>query len=90
MFFENPFDISKDGKNDFMDGIRYHLRDSDMCKEKIKKYLEKNIFYHYNLFHMPSSLEILTEAMKMLNIKENDLTIADEHELLDWITCQTK
>lgn len=90
MFFENPFDISKDGKNDFMDGIRYHLRDSDMCKEKIKKYLEKNIFYHYNLFRMPSSLEILTEAMKMLNIKENDLTIADEHELLDWITCQTK
>lgn len=82
-FFENPFDISKDGKNDFIDGIRYHLRDSDMCKEKIKKYLEKNIFYHYNLFYMPSSLEILTEAMKILNIKENDLTIADEHELLD-------
>lgn len=87
MFF-NPWDIEKDGGNAFVDGIKYHLRESDSCKDKIKKYLEKNLFYHYNLYHMPTSLEILEEAMKKLNIKDNDLTISDEHELLEWITCQ--
>ena len=89
MFF-NPWDISKDGGNDFIDGIKYHLRESDLCKDKIKNYLKENIYYHYNLYHMPTPLEILNEVMKKLNIKEDDLTIADEHELLDWITCQIK
>ena len=88
MFF-NPWDISKDGRNDFIDGISYHLRESDLCKEKIKDYIRENSFEYFCLYNM-SVWEILEDTMKILNIKENDLTVADEHELLDWITCQIK
>lgn len=89
MFF-NPFEIETDKENNFINGIKYHLRESDLCKDKIKNYLQENIFYYYNLFYMHTPLEILEETMKVLDIKDNSLTIADEHELLDWITCQIK
>lgn len=89
MFF-NPWNIEKDGGNDFIDGIKFHLRESDLCKDKIKNYLKDNIFNYYNLYHMSTPLETLNDVMKILNIKDSDLTIADEHELLDWITCQMK
>ena len=89
MFF-NPFEIETNKENSFIDGIKYHLRESDLCKDKIKNYLQENIFCYYNLFYMRTPLEILEETMKVLNIKDSSLTIADEHELLDWITCQIK
>lgn len=88
MFF-NPWDISKDGANDFIDGIKYHIRESDLCKDKIKDYIEKNRFEYSYLYNM-SALKILEHAMERLNIRDVDLTISDEHELLDWITCQIK
>lgn len=87
--FYNPFDISKDGRNDFIDGIRYHIRESENTKEKIKKYLKKNNFEYFYLEEY-KPLEILKDVMKILEIKDSNLTVADEHELLDWITCQKK
>lgn len=84
MFF-NPFDISKDGKNNFIDGIKYHIRESDLCKNKIKKYIDKNLFQYYNLYHTPTASQILDAILNDLNISYNNLTIADEHELLDYI-----
>lgn len=79
--FSNPFDISKDRKNNFTDGIRFHIRQSEENKQKIKDYIEKWVTYSGN----PSPLEILDYAMGNLNIPDSELTIADEHELLDWI-----
>jgi hypothetical protein len=32
--FDNPFDISKDGQNPFIDGIRFHIRASADNKEE--------------------------------------------------------
>ena len=37
-----------------------------------------------------SALEILADAMKILNIRDDDLIISDEHELLDWIKLQLR
>ena len=39
--FNNPFDISKDGKNGFVDGVRFHIRQSEENKQKIKDYIEE-------------------------------------------------
>ena len=33
--FDNPFDISKDGQNPLIDGIRIHIRASADNKERI-------------------------------------------------------
>ena len=85
--FNNPFDISKDGQNPFLDGISFHIRESDLYKNKIKDFIEKNNFEYFYLYGM-SALSILNDAMKILNIKDDDLTIGDEHELLDWIESQ--
>lgn len=85
--FNNPFDVSKDGQNPFLDGINFHIRESDLCKNKIKDFIEKNNFEYFYLYGM-SALSILNDAMKILNIKDSDLTIVDEHELLDWIESQ--
>ena len=89
MFF-NPFDISKDGKNDFVDGIRYHIRESEQIKDKIKKYIKDNFYQYYNLYYMLNKNQILDAVLNDLDISYKDLTIADERELLDWITCQMK
>lgn len=79
--FENPFDISKDGQNPFIDGIRYHIRQSDQYKEEIKYWIDQYI----NPENDKSNLNILNYAMSCLGIPDNELTVADEHELLDWI-----
>lgn len=89
-FFNNPFDIEKDGSNDFIDGIRYHIRESENNKEKIKEYINNNFYSYYNLYYTPNRNQILDAILNDLNISYNDLTIVDEHELLDYITCQMK
>ena len=38
--FDNPFDISKDGQNPFIDGIRIHIRASADNKERIIEYIK--------------------------------------------------
>ena len=87
--FDNPFDISKDRQNSFIDGVRFHIRESDSCKDRIKEFIQKNDFEYFYLYKM-SALEILADAMKILNIRDDDLIISDEHELLDWIKLQLR
>lgn len=87
--FDNPFDISKDGGNTFVDGIRFYIRESEELKRKIINYLEKNSFEYFYLYSM-TPLEILIDVMKILQIKDKSLTIGDEHELLDWIFANKK
>ena len=41
--FDNPFDISKDGQNPFIDGIRIHIRASADNKERIIEYIKKYV-----------------------------------------------
>ena len=79
--FENPLDPSKDGQNPFIDGLRFHIRNSEMLKEQIIHWIRKNEDVIYNM----TTLEILKLAMNYLHISDNELTIADEHAILDWI-----
>lgn len=86
--FYNPFDISKDGQsNNFIEGIRIHIRNSDELKEKIKNMITKDIHLYKDFSSFNTNLQILEYYMNKLNIYDDDLTIADEHELLDWINC---
>ena len=79
--FDNPFDISKDGKNTFIDGIKYHIRQSEEYKQEIKYYIDKYV----NATDDDSDLDIFEYTIKQLGIPEEELTVADEHEILDWI-----
>ena len=79
--FENPLDPSKDGQNPFIDGLRFHIRNSEMLNEQIIHWIRKNEDVIYNM----TNLEILKLAMNYLHISDNELTIADEHAILDWI-----
>ena len=82
--FDNPFDISKDGQNPFIDGIRFHIRASVDNKERIIEYIDKYISVTGN----PSPLDILKCAMENLQISDAELTVSDEHDILDWIRLQ--
>lgn len=79
--FENPLDPSKDGQNPFIDGLKFHIRNSEMLKEQIIHWIRKNEDVIYNM----TNLEILKLAMNYLHILDNELTITDEHAILDWI-----
>ena len=79
--FDNPMDPTKDGNNLFIDGIRFHIRNSTILKDDIQNYIKNN--YIANPFN--SNLKFLEKVMQELNIDSDELTIADEHELLDWI-----
>jgi hypothetical protein len=83
--FDNPFNIGADGGNAFNDGIRYHIRESEMVKEAVENYIDR---HYYNRIHANdniSDLEILSYILSAVGYKLEQLTIADEHELLDEI-----
>lgn len=80
MKFDSPFDISKDGNNPFIDGIRYHIRNSDMIKQECLDKMDE-IIVNGNI----SSLDILEYILDKLGYTFDDLTIEDEHELLSEI-----
>ena len=82
--FDNPFDVSKDGQNPFIDRIRFHIRASADNKERIIEYIDKYISVTGN----PSPLDILKYAMENLQISDAELTVGDEHDILDWIRLQ--
>lgn len=82
--FENPLDPSKDGMNPFIDGIRYNIRNSEMIKEEILSNLNL-IIYQAREYGIENSLEILESAVNSAGYDLDELTIADEHELLDKI-----
>ena len=79
--FDNPFDVSKDGQNSFIDGIRFHIRASADNKERIIEYIDKYVLVTGN----PNPLDILRYAMENLQISDAELTVGDEHDILDWI-----
>lgn len=79
--FDNPFDPSKDGQNPVVDGIRFHIRESEQNKEMIIHYLTKYVTPEIG----DRPLDILEFAMKNLGIADSQLTVSDEHEILDWI-----
>ena len=82
--FDNPFDISKDRQNAFIDGIRIHIRASADNKERIIEYIEKYV----SITGDPSPLDILKYVMENLQISDTELTVSDEHDILDWIRLQ--
>ena len=79
--FDNPFDPSKDGQNPIVDGVRFHIRESQQNKENIWNYILKYVQPEQG----DRPLDILEYAMKCMNISDSQLTVADEHELLDRI-----
>jgi hypothetical protein len=82
--FDNPFDISKDGQNPLLDGIRIHIRASADNKERIIEYIEKYV----SITGDPSPFDILKCVMESLQISDAELTVNDEHDILDWIRLQ--
>lgn len=82
--FDNPFDISKDGRNPFIDGIKFHIRASADNKERIIEYIDKYI----SVIGNQNPLDILKYAMENLQISDAELTVSDEHDILDWIMLQ--
>ena len=78
--FENPFDISKDGVNPLADGIRFHIRESDLIKQKVKE-----SYKYVQVSGDVSPMKILEYILEKLGYDLGQLTIADEHELLDEI-----
>lgn len=79
---DNPFDISKDGNNLFIDGLRFHIRNSEILKQEILNYLK---YIDFNIYSLKSDIEIYDIILNKLNIKDDELIIANEHEILDWI-----
>lgn len=88
--FENPLDPSKDGINPIIDGIRYNIRNSEAIKEEIMGdpyHIEQLIQYIKTINNIPmTALDILEKILHHLDYSLDDLTIADEHELLDYLT----
>ena len=82
--FDNPFDVSKDGQNPLIDSIRIHIRASADNKERIIEYIEKYV----SITGDPSPLDILKCVMENLQISDAELTVSDEHDILDWIRLQ--
>lgn len=78
--FYNPFDISKDGNDAIVDGIRYHIRESEQIKTEIINHLQ-----YIKITGSVSALDILEYILDQLGYSLDNLTIADEHELLDEI-----
>ena len=77
----NPFDISKDKfDNPIVNGLKYHIRNSEMQKERVWNYIKNG-----NIIPEPGDRiqDIVFFAMRQLGINESELTIADEHELID-------
>lgn len=89
--FDNPLDPSKDGMNPFIDGIRYHIRDSESIKEEVQKNTElvkeaiEYFKWHCYAGETLFPLDVLEYVLDELGYKLDDLIIADEHELIDWI-----
>ena len=82
--FENPLDPSKDGRNLFIDGIRYHIRDSLAKKEKIEDNLLRYVIAAKEQ-GVTSALVIYDKILFDLGYKDSDIIIADEHDIIEKI-----
>jgi len=79
----NPFDISKDGGNAFIDGINFHIRNSDEIKRKIINNLDYYVYVTTINMEEKTPLKILDKILNYLSIDYEELTIVDEHDILD-------
>ena len=80
--FENLLDPSKDGSNPFIDGIRFHIRNSVSIKEELIPHIN---YYVACASEDDSAMDILDRMLANHNYDADDLTIGDEHELLERI-----
>jgi len=80
--FENPLDPSKDGDNPFLDGVRFHIRNSVSIKEELMPHIG---YYIYCANENDSALDILERMLVAYNYRIDELTVADEHDLLEAI-----
>lgn len=81
--FYNPLDISSDMENDnpILQGISYNIRNSTMIKIEVLEYIHT----YFIQFTQGSDLDILEYILNILGYRLDELTISDEHELLDEI-----
>lgn len=77
--FENPLDPSKDGGNPFIDGVRFHIRNSTSIKEELMPHIN---YYIYCANDNDSAMDILDRMLAAHNYDADELTVGDEHELL--------
>lgn len=83
---ENPLDPGKDGQNPLIDGIRYHIRNSENIKEEILSNIDNYIIHYFNYIGYPKKAsDILDYVLQNLGYVADDLIIADEHEILNCI-----
>ena len=82
--FDNPLDPTKDGQNALIDGIRYNIRNSESIKEEIINNLDY-FTYKAAAMEMDTPIEVLDYALASTNHEADELTISDEHELIDVI-----
>jgi len=86
--FHNPCDISARGDNSILDGISTNILNSLELKDLIKDALNNNkqfLIDYINNPPYPSTLFVLEYIVKSLGRSLDELTISDEHELLDYI-----
>ena len=81
--FENPLDPSKDGGNMFVDGVRFHIRNSTAIVEELEPHI---LYYTATAQYGDSSFDILERMLYNHRYSIDELTIADEHYLLDKIS----
>ncbi len=79
----NPLDISADieNTNPILQGISYNIRNSTMIKIEALEYMHT----YFIQFTAGSDLDVLEYILNILGYRLEELTIADEHELLDEI-----
>lgn len=78
--FYNPLDPSKDGMNPIIDGLRYHIRNSESIKEQILEELE-----NFNIDPDDKPIDVLEYILHYFGYDLEDLIIADQQRLLDAI-----
>ena len=82
--FENPLDPTKDGANPLIDGIRYNIRNSELIKEEI---IDNMDYFTYKAaaMELDHPIDVLDYALASTGHDADELTISDEHELIDVI-----
>lgn len=79
--FENPLDPSKDGKNPFIDGARFYIRNNLANREKIEKNIPRYVAAAKQQ-GVKSAIIIYEKILKDLRIGSSEMTKSDDHEFL--------
>ena len=68
-------------ENAMIDGIRFHIRESEQIKKEVKKYLS-----NIKITGEVKPLDVLESILDNLGYNSSQLIISDEHELLEIIS----